>query len=281
MKNSGLLLFLVFMCFSSQSLLAQESVVPSDDVSIFWTGTLNDTHGSDEVMPLRFSQNGKERRDIFLKFDLTAFTTSSTYSSVKLKLYGSDEGIADIPLRVLKVQPDDANINWKEELLVFSNRPLTDYLSDNIAEVETAGDNVSKYFEWDITSWVNNLFAAGHKTVSLHLRQMSIPGSGGAAVEAMYFHSKENSSGKAPLLVLAGGESSIETDPEKRVLLDVQNGVLRIDLNGQEDVLRIYGLDGVKVKEQHVRSSAFVNVSELRGIYVVRILGQTKKLRFN
>lgn len=265
----------------STSSFAQESVVVTNDTYILWTSSKTDNFGSDERLMVRFSQDGPYRRDIFLKFDLSSATTPAPYDKVNLKIYGNDEGLVGIPLRVLKIAPDRANFNWSENSLIFSNKPATDYTNDNIAEIETEGDGDNKFFEWDITSWVNEQAAAGQKIISLHLRQMSIPGTGGVAVDPMYFHSKENPSGNKPSIILHAMGNSIEANSVNRAEVSVYDGILSANLNNSDaETLSIYSLNGVKVFETEISGQASIDVSNISGLHIVKLADYRKVVLF-
>lgn len=281
MKKFYAFLFLGVAALFATSTFAQESIGVTDDTHIFWANSKTDNFGSEEKLMVRFAPDGQFRRDIFLKFDLTSALTPAPYSKVTLQLYGNDEGLVGIPLRILKIAPDRANFDWKENSLIFSNKPATDYTTDNIAEIETEGDGDDKFFNWDITAWVNEQAAAGQKIISLHFRQISIPGTGGAAVDPMYFHSKENPSGNKPSIILMAEGSSLEVDGESQSDVNVSEGILTATLaNNETQVLSVFSLSGVKILETEIVGNASIDVSNISGPHIVKIADYSKVILF-
>lgn len=269
-----------FVNFDDDNLIA-EAYPATDDTFLYWSSSKTESYGGEEQLIVRFSQDGQSRRDIYLKFDLEASQTKLPYEQVLLRLFGNDMGIADIPLRILKISSNDVNFNWSEQSLIFSNRPTTNYQTDAISEIITSGDAEYKYFYWDITNWVNELANSGQKNISMHLRQISKVGTGGAAVEPMYFYSKENASGKEPLIIINPNTPASIEEETSFPMVDISDGILNVNLvNKDSDLLTIYTMSGAKVLEKRLNNDIKIDVSDIFGPHIIKLADFTQIILF-
>src|SRR5262249_59841843 len=99
-------------------------------------------------------------REIYLKFDLTSL---GTVSSARLRLFGADE-----PAGTARNQPVAvyglANTSWSETTLTWNNRPLA---GGAALATATILDTTPRWYEWDITSYVQQAKASGAATLSV------------------------------------------------------------------------------------------------------------------
>ena len=156
-------------------------LVSSDDVTIIVnpagaiTSTLTptaDSYVEDGAKSTNFGTSGEMRvkrsssagynREGLLKFDLSAL--SGAVTSVKLRLYGKlqDTREANVVTQVFAT-----STGWTETGVTWNNRPAATGVSLGSVSVQgTAG----KYYEVDLTAFVQAEWAAGRDTIALLLR---------------------------------------------------------------------------------------------------------------
>ncbi|QNF34430.1 DNRLRE domain-containing protein [Adhaeribacter swui] len=128
-------------------------------------------------------QNGYARSS-YLKFSLEQI---SSVRSAKLRIYGNNtENNSAIMTSVYGVEPD----NWTETGLTWNNAPL----ATSPALSSVAVTNEAKYYEWDVTSFVQAQLA-GDKTVSLLLQDAANQN------RKLEFNSRENTLNPPQLLI--------------------------------------------------------------------------------
>lgn len=104
----------------------------------------------------------------YLKFDLTGFTSSGV-QSVQLRLFGSRLGngptTAPVPLSVYKA----SDTSWQEGQITWNNKPSTS--GAQLARTSVALNEA--WYSWDITSYVKSELAAGRRTITLVVKNLS------------------------------------------------------------------------------------------------------------
>jgi len=269
-------LFFAILILGVQEAISQTySTGPTDDSYFFFHSSKTDNFGSDALLRTRFSTSGEFRTDVAIKFDITASTLTPPYDRVVLKLYGTDDGVV-CPVRILKIASTYTNYNWTEATINGAVRPGTNYATDSIAQVNFEGDFVEKYHEWDITNWVNTEKAAGRNIINLHIRQMSVTGT--TFNDPIFFHSKENTSGFQPLLVLQNVQSGLSSLHQKTAWAYVTDGCLQItDPSVADKNINIYSPSGSLVK-QIAASDTQKRIGDLKGIFILRVGDKSMKL---
>lgn len=269
-------IFGVILAMTIQTSGAQEFIVgPTDDAHFFFHNSKTENYGSEPLLRARFNTYGEFRTDIALRFDISDCTIELPYDKVYLKLYGSDDGVV-CPVRVLKFEHTYANINWTESSINGATRPGTNYLTDSIAQLNFEGDYDEKYHQWDITEWVNQEKTAERNIINLHVRQMNVSGS--AFNDPMFFHSKENESGKKPLLVIQRVQSGLKEVNELSDWAYISNGkILFKDAELYNSDIYIYNLNGmlIRVIDKDVSEKS---IDELKGLNIVKVGNKVIKL---
>ena len=136
--------------------------------------------------------SGDTVRQEYFKFDIASVANASnaTISNVKLRLYGalSSTEASNLTFGVRSV----ADTTWSESALNWNNKPAQG-TSDLATQVVT--DDVNRWYEFDVTAYVQQQKAAGKSSVSLAVI--------GTAVSAPGFsvNSKEASGNKPQLAV--------------------------------------------------------------------------------
>lgn len=127
-------------------------------------------------------------RESLLRFDLTGIAGSVT--SAKLRLYG---GLQDTRSTNVLTDIYGTGTSWSESTVNWNNRPAT--TTSKLATI-TVTDATQKWYEVDLTAYLQSEKAAGHNLVSLLLRN--------PATSAPYtlFKSKETSTANKPQLVV-------------------------------------------------------------------------------
>ena len=130
----------------------------------------------------------------YLKFDLSSVTGG--ISSARLRLYGHLDSTSI--LNVLQGIFAVSNTTWTETGITWSTKPAT--TTSPLATV-VVPDGVLRFYEWDLTSYIQSEKSAGRNLVSLALKS--------TAVSSPYtiFNSKEASSNGPQLVVTVGGST--------------------------------------------------------------------------
>ncbi len=169
---------------------AQTVFTPSDDSYIYAGGTkANDPYGiiNPDTLKTRKSVASEEfTRETYVLFNIGKLDT--TFSSVKVKLYGT---VAEAK----RTQIFSTDTTWLEETLTGNNRPSGIYISDITLQPGTG------YYSWDVTNYLNQAVSEGRQRVSFIFKDMA----GAVSTKDTPWHSKENPSGKAPLIELTPG----------------------------------------------------------------------------
>lgn len=133
-------------------------------------------------------------RQSFLRFDVGG--VGGTISSAVLRLYGKldDNRNTNVPVSAYAV----ANTAWLESAITWNNKPAAGAL----LQTATVADSVARYYNWDITSYVQGEQAAGRPLISLALL------AGTATSPRITWNSKETGS-NPPQLVLANYSDSV------------------------------------------------------------------------
>jgi hypothetical protein len=169
---------------------AQTVFTPQEDSYIYAGGAkANDPYGiiNPDTLKTRKSVASEEfTRETYVLFNIGHFDT--TFSSVKVKLYGT---VAEAK----RTQIFSTDTSWLEEALTGNNRPSGLYISDMMLQTGTG------YYSWDVTNYVNQAVSEGRQRVSFIFKDMA----GALSTKDTPWHSKENPSGKAPLIELVPG----------------------------------------------------------------------------
>jgi len=117
------------------------------------------------------------------------FNVSSISGTVKLRLYGkiNDTSASNIPVAAYAV----VNISWTETGVTWNNKPPVSSLLSTAVVI----DNVLRWYEWDVTAYVQSEKAAGRNTISLALKSTV------ASSPYVTFNSKEAPSNRPQLAV--------------------------------------------------------------------------------
>src|SRR5919109_15524 len=134
-------------------------------------------YGTDSNIRTRLSSSSSNYES-YLKFDLSS--VSSGISSAKLRLFGNpnDTSSLNVPTAVFAV----SNTTWTETGINWSNKPAA--ATSALATVIVT-DAVARFYEWDLTSYIQSEQSAGRNVVTLALKA--------AATSSPYtiFNSKE------------------------------------------------------------------------------------------
>ncbi len=173
---------------------AQVVISPSDDCYIYASGPkAAEPYGMidpDSLKTRKSVSSDQFTRETYIKFLLGSRDT--TYILAQVKIYGQ-------VLESKKVQIYFTDTTWLEETLIGNTRPPGTYIGDLQLE---AGE---KYYAWNVTNYINQAVSQGRKSVAFILKDVA----GGVSTIDTKWHSKENASGKLPLLELTEGQPAV------------------------------------------------------------------------
>jgi hypothetical protein len=133
---------------------------PIADVYVSGGNNANLNYSTDTRLQVDGSP-GNDLRISFLKFDLAGVTNAITNAT--LQLYGSD---ANTTVSVYAV----SDTNWTELGLTYNNMPALGADLDTITVNSTLG-----YYNWDVTSYLQNQQKAGNSLVTLAIATTNKP----------------------------------------------------------------------------------------------------------
>lgn len=155
---------------------------------------------------------GPNRR-VLVRFDISGYT--SEISSAKLKLFGGIEPTEFTTGSKIQVAVyTSTNTTWNENTVTWKTRPVASATFLDTLSVTNNGTTGKDYF-FDVTSYIKQAQAANQTLVTFVLINTR------DLFPRVIFHSKENSSGKAPQLLLI----------KKPILSDIE------EVSGTEEVL--------------------------------------------
>ncbi len=164
----------------------QSTLSPVADARVR-SGSPTSNYGSRTDLRARRSTSSSTHES-YLKFDLRTLG-SGTVANARLRLYGwLESGSNAISTGVHSV----SNSSWSESGLTWNNRPAA---ATNPLATTTITSTTGRYYEWDLTTYINSERTAGRTTISIALKnpQTSSP--------EVLFNAKE-ASGNRPQLVV-------------------------------------------------------------------------------
>jgi hypothetical protein len=151
------------------NVISQTGLLPTADAYVR-DGTFAGTNfGLATELQVQTSATAGSNRESYLKFDTT---TISGVTKAKIRLFGklSDTSGANVPVAIYSV----ASTSWSETTVKWSAKLVS---GTTALDTVVVTDNNPRWYEWDVTSYVQSEKAAGRPIVSFALKatQQSIP----------------------------------------------------------------------------------------------------------
>jgi hypothetical protein len=146
-------------------------------------GSAGTNFGTATSLQTRSTTSTGNRRDSYLRFDISGFTT---ISSAKLSLLAKTSDNTAIVVTAYGV----SSTSWGEKTITWNNKPAR---SSTAIKSVTVNGSTDRTYTLDLTSYVKGRLAAGAKSISIALHDPSNT-SGNISL-----HSRESSSGKPTL----------------------------------------------------------------------------------
>lgn len=219
-------------------------------------------------------------REIYLRFNIAG--ADSNVSNAILRLYGGMNSGSSPSVKV-NVR-DVSNNSWQETTINFINRPS--YSSVNSATKTIAGTTL-KYYEWDITSLVQQKKTAGNSFISLVLICAAK-----TTDDYVRFYSKEQSSNKPELYIAEGTLKIGENNSSSNIINDKDdvpfdvsvsgNKIFFKNINSENDfTFSIFGLAGRRIFQKEINHNLQDFEIEVPGIVNGMYLLNFKNEEFN
>lgn len=127
-------------------------------------GTFGGTnYGSDPTLVAKRGASANYSRESYLRFDLGAL---DTLSGGTLRLFGRLGTTASIQVGVFSA----ADTTWSESGITYNNRPPT---GTTALATTTITGTTERWYEWEVTGFLQSELAAGRKVVTLVLKSLT------------------------------------------------------------------------------------------------------------
>lgn len=228
-------------------------LTPTDDTYYYKTGT-SSNYGAEETLLLYHTSSAEWRAVTYLKYDISALTS---INDVTLRLYTDGIDATDHSAsHTLNVIPVTYGSDWDETTLIYDNfktevgATLTDILATNTVAQGSVYEAQYMEFSGDaLTQLFQDSLAAGAQYVTVLLREASqVTLSDGSTKVFVAFHSKENTSGNAPQLVVSCDLEEDTTVPDADTETEAEGLIPTDDTYvycGSGDGSGIYGMEDI------------------------------------
>ena len=215
-------------------------------------------------------------RETYLTFDISAVTGTITGATLKVNGHTQDSRDANIGVGAYTV----STTSWTESTLTWNNKPAS---AASALATATVTDATARYYNWNITSYIQSEKAAGHTKVSFVLKnQQETQGQ-------LLWNSKETGS-NAPQLIItsAAARQEITTNIPATITSGLNsfpnpfrdNSTISFTLNKPAHTnLAVFDITGKQVAIlvngllQAGRHNAQFNASQLpSGVYTLKLL---------
>ena len=150
--------------------------------------TFGSTDAANLVTKLAPAGQANNNRETYLTFDLSAVTGTVTGATLKVNGHTQDSRDANVVVGAYSV----SNTSWTESALTWNNKPAS---ATTALATATVTDATARYYNWNITSYIQSEKAAGHTKVSFVLKnQQETQGQ-------LLWNSKETGSNAAQLSI--------------------------------------------------------------------------------
>jgi hypothetical protein len=150
--------------------------------------TFGSTDAANLVTKLAPAGQTGNNREAYLTFDLSGVTGTVTGATLKVNGHTQDSRDANVVVGAYAV----SNTSWTESALTWNNKPAS---AATALATATVTDATARYYNWNITSYIQSEIAAGHTKVSFVLKnQQETQGQ-------LLWNSKETGSNAAQLSI--------------------------------------------------------------------------------
>ena len=116
-----------------------------------------------KVAPAGQANNNRES---YLTFDLSSVTGTVTGATLKVNGHTEDNRDANVVVSAYVV----SNTSWTESTITWNNKPAS---ASSALATATVTDATARYYNWNITSYIQSEIAAGHTKVSFVLKNQA------------------------------------------------------------------------------------------------------------
>ncbi len=164
----------------------------------------NTNYGSFTWLTTNRSTTAGKTYQTYLRFNIGSLPTNS--SSVKLRLYGYEYYASDpsVVVQVFNVP----SVTWAENTITYNQRPTSDV---TVLASATVAGTTARYYEWDLTSFINARRTAGATAVSLAVINMTATN-----YNQTNFYSKEMSANRPQLVAVVNSARPEVTEITKQ-----------------------------------------------------------------
>lgn len=199
---------IVLMAGLSMPVVAQIKLSPQADGYIYLAGEkMNNVYGTGDSLLTRYTKRGETTAHTFIRFDF--FDQPGSFKKATFHIYGGSD-------KAKLIDVFSAFGEWRETTLKGSEggKPSR---ANFLGSFEVSA--TEKYHQVDITPYMNYVRSIGKNNLTLVLVEREQQ----ADAAVSYFHSAQNSSGKAPFLELELGGAPVGA-PGSVYYVDAQNG---------------------------------------------------------
>ena len=173
--------------------------------------TLGTTDASELVTKVAPSGQTGNNREAYLTFDLSSISGNITGATLKVFGHTEDSRDANVGVGAYTV----SNTGWTESAVTWNNKPAS---SSSAIATATVTDATGRYYNWNVTSYLQSEKAAGHTKVSFVLKNAA------ETQGRILWNSKETGS-NAPQLSITTGSSARQETQQVITPATVANGL--------------------------------------------------------
>jgi hypothetical protein len=191
----SMLIAIVLLAGISGHVVAQTKLKPQADGYIYLAGgKMNTNFGSNDTLITRYTKRPETTAQTYILFDLAG--QAGSFKTVKFNIYGKADSTKLVDVFSAFGKWTDGSLKGSE-----GGKPSRAGFLGTI-ELTSTG----KYYELDITPYMNYVRSIGKKEITLVLVEREQQKDAGIS----QFHAKENSSGKSPFLYLEAGKTAVK-----------------------------------------------------------------------
>jgi len=204
-----------------------DAVNPVADAYVRTGAYANTNYGSSQWLQVKKAGlTSDANREIYLRFNIA--NADSNVANATLRLYGKMNTTSTPSINV--TVRDVPNQSWQESLITYNNRPAA---SSTVYATETISGTALQFYEWNITTLVQQKKTAGDTFITLVLRCKAK-----STDNYALFYSKEQLTNKPQLIVFAGTQKLAQAEISSNDILETTPAPFTVSVSNNKIFLK-------------------------------------------